>query len=525
MVEKLKKINGTSWQPFFAGSLVVWVVECSSLGQVAAGRCRGLFAVFLFACYVCVALYLLAWKRKRDSSTVLGLILWGGFLLRAYYVLAAPYDITNHDIGEFKGFDTNESGPGHFGYIEYLWKERRLPDFDPRTRWSFYNPPGFYIVGAVVLGAARLCGVNAPFCYEGLQAITLFFASLTVWTGYRILSEFSVKGRWLHLFVALLSLHPFYSIMSVTLTNDCMSMYFMALAAWYTVRWQKSKERKHIVVVALATGLAMFTKLNAAVIAFGIGIVFACAFWERLFGCILAGKRREFAHLLVQFAVFLLISVPIGMFNPVRNMVNFKIPLAYVQQMGLNSTQYIPNQTVGSRLGIPSFQQMSYPFISYDTQVERNVWIQALRTALFDEIMPGVGAQAVGGSTFQVAAKALLWVSIFLAILANAALFWCLARKNTIHLELKLFLFVGYAALLASYAQFCMKEPFICTMSYRYIPISMFFPLVGAAVCTDGRGRKKKTPFEMALACSIVCFVGLSVIVDLCLATATGIKL
>lgn len=501
----IKITNTNSWQVILAGSILVWILGCNKNFSGFIAEQKNTLAVLLALFYIVLlghAIY-----TKKDTSVILGLVLLGGFLLKAYYVLAAPYNITKHDIGYFLGFDTGEAGDGHFGYIEYLYKNHHMPDFDPRTRWSFYNPPGFYIASAIILGITKLFPVDITLCYESMQALTLFFSSLSVWTCCQILKEFKISGKWLILLTALLSFHPFYMIMSVTLTNDCMTMYFMVLAIWYTIRWHKSPELKNIIIIAFATGLAMFTKLNAAIISFGIGAVFIYIFWV---------NRQKWKNFVIQFIIFLIICAPVGLYNPVRNYIKFDIPLTYIQELTTDNPLYIPASDIPSRLYIPSYQQISYAFMSYDTTTERNIWIQALRTALFDELIPDTGS-----SLFGATALILLWISILLVILMNIAFISSFSKHSLIKPEMQLFFAIEYITMLFFYAKFCLDEPYICTMNFRYIPASIIFPLAGTAIWikkqyeTGNNSKIQYKIFTNLLFYGIICFSIISFITNL----------
>lgn len=515
--EKIKSFflnfNTHSCNTIILGSIIVWILSCSQKFSVFIAEYKNTIAILLVIFYLGLLFYSI--YNKKEAKTIFNLVLFGGFLIRAYYVLAAPYGITKHDTGSFLGFDTNETGDGHFGYIEYILKNHSLPDFDPRMRWSFYQPPGFYITAAIILKITKGFNVEAPLCYESIQVITLLFSCLTVWTCFRILEEFDIPDKWMLILVALMSVHPFYSIMSVTLTNDCMAMYFMMLSIWYTIRWYKSPELKNILVIAIAVGTAMFTKLNSAVIVFGIGFIFLYVLWK---------NAKEWKQFAVQFVSFLAICAPIGLFYPVRNFVKFDMPLTWIQRLSETDPQHIQYSTVFSRLGIPSFKQMSYAFISYDTTLEQNIWIQALRTALFDELMPDVGNSLFGSSSLI-----LLWTSILIAALMNVAFIWSIYKNSGMQLGMRIFFGVEYVSMLASYAKFCLDEPYICTMNYRYIPISMLLPVIGTAIWlknhTDEKISDSDKCFKNILLCGNFCFIFMAIIINLDLISWSGILL
>lgn len=503
----LKKPDFTSWYFIPAGCVIVWFLSCNAACASYITDHKNILAVLAGIIYFmvfCSALY-----KKKDARTIIGLLFLGDFLLRAFYVLTASYDVTMHDIGSFSGFDTDESGDGHFGYIEYILKNHGLPDFDPRTRWSFYQPPGFYIAASVILGITRFFHVEAPLCYESLQIVTLFFSSMTVWTGYKIIREFEVSDRWTALFTAFLAVHPFYSVMAATLTNDCMAMYFMALAILYTIRWYKSQEFKKIMVIAFAVGGAMFTKLNSAVISVGIGFIFLYVFWT---------NRSRWKKYIAQFAAFLAVCAPLGLFYPVRNLILYQMPLSYVQSLGTtDASLFISNATVWSRLGLPSWGMISHMFYDFIPNENSNVWVRMIRTSLFDELMPDVGS-----SLFGAVSQAALWVAILLVILMNVAFIRSCGKKYGMKFEMRVFLLTVYAALIIGYVVFCFKEPLLCTMNYRYLPIAFLFPLIGTAVwmqkfsktTEDNKPGTADRFFYSAILCVLCAFIVLSVIID-----------
>ncbi|MDE6635934.1 MAG: glycosyltransferase family 39 protein, partial [Lachnospiraceae bacterium] len=399
-----KRWDITSWYLILAGCVIVWFLSCNKVCESYIAENKDILVVLTSIVYLmvfCSAIY-----RKRDTRTIIGLLLLGGFLLRAFYVLASAHYASMHDIGSFCGFDTTEFGDGHFGYIEYIYKNHDLPDCDPRTKWSFYNPPGFYIIASVILGITRFFHVEAPICYESLQVVTLFFSSMTVWTGYKIIKEFAISDRLTILFTAFLTVHPFYSIMAVSITNDCMAMYFMALAVWYTIRWYKSPELKKILVIAFAVGAAMFTKLNSAVISFGIGFIFLYVFWV---------NRQQWKKYLLQFTAFLSVCAPLWLYYPVRNLILFQMPLTYIQSIDTSADWlYISESGILSRLGVPSWEMINHAFNEFVPNLNSNVWVAMIRTSLFDELMPDVG-----DSLFGAIAQATLWIAIPLVILMN----------------------------------------------------------------------------------------------------------
>lgn len=496
-----------TWYPVLASCVFIWLLGCNQSIVDFLTNQRGVLIVLLAFLYLSAFFYVVVWCEKRDTATVLRFILIGSFIFRAYYVLLAPYDISYHDQGAFTDLESMESGNGHLGFIEYLYNNGHLPDFDPRQRWSFYNPPFFHILGALILKFTHTMGVPAPLCYESIQIINLFAASMTIWLLYKILDRLVERKTIVLLFTAMIAFHPFFVLYSAELTNDMVCMCFMALAFYYTLRWHEEHTLSSILIIALGIGLSMFAKLNAAVISFGIGFIFLWDFWN---------NRQEYKKYIVQFLSFLAVCAPIGLFWPIRNYVLFKMPLLYVQELTQDNPQYI-SETVLKRIGFSSNGQLTYPFVKYDANIERNIWTQLFRTSLFDEINPPVENNMMASWGLL-----LLWITILLALILNAALVWCLWRKEVVRAEIKIFMLVEYLAMLISYIKFCFDEPFICTMNYRYISLSMLFPILGGAfwLCCRNREKpegKKDVPWVLnGLGyCLILSFIIVSFIIEL----------
>lgn len=496
-----------TWIPILAGCVFVWLLGSNQPIVDFLTNQRGVLIVLLAFLYLSVFFYVVVWCGKRDTATVLRFILIGSFLFRAYYVLLAPYNISYHDQGEFTDLESMDSGSGHLGLIEYLYNNGHLPDFDPRQRWSFYNPPLFHILGALILKFTHTIGVAAPLCYESIQIVNLFAASMTIWLLYKILDRLIEGKQVVLLFTAMIAFHPFFILYSAELTNDMLCMCFMALAFYYTLRWHKEHTFSSILIIALGIGLSMAAKLNAAVISFGIGFIFLWDFWH---------NRLEYKKYIAQFLAFLAVCAPLGLFYPIRNYVLFKMPLLYVQELTPDNPQYI-SETVINRIGFSSKGQLTYPFVKYDAAIERNIWTQLFRTSLFDEINPPVDNNMIASWGLL-----LFWITILLALILNAALVWCIWRKEVVRTEIKIFMLVEYLAMLISYIKFCFDEPFICTMNYRYISLSMLFPILGGAwwLCRQNRekteGKRNVTWALTGLGyCLVLSFIAVSFILEL----------
>lgn len=409
------------------------------------------------------------YKGALNKRKIITGILLGSFLIRALFILVSPYDQGQHDVHFVGGWDTNEIGSGHFGYIEYLYKFRKFPNFDPTRVWAFYNPPLHHIISAVWIWINRLLGFNYELCMENLQILTLLYATVSTWLVYRILQEFKIKESNLLILTGVLIFHPVFAVLSASLNNDCLAILFSLSTLLYTIRWYKKQSFSRILLIAFSIGLGMLTKTSVGLLAPGVGFVFLM---------VLVKKRVQWKKNCCQFLAFGVISIPIGMAWVVRLRVLHQIPFTYVPMLGeIDQYQYVGNYGVWERLGIPGAESLSHAWNNWNPRAEHNIWAELFRSALFDE-----KAFQMMGTLYEWFAVILLITSILGAVLMNVLLIRVLIQKRSMDGALKGMVAVGYVVLLISYIKFCFQYPFICTMNFRYIVATILFPAIGTGI-------------------------------------------
>lgn len=406
-------------------------------------------------------------------------ILLGSFLIRALFILISPYDLGQHDVHFVGGWDTNEIGSGHFGYIEYLYKFRKFPIFDPTRVWAFYNPPLHHIISAVWIGINRMLGCSYELCMENLQILTLFYGTVNTYLVYRILQEFKVKESNLLILTGVLIFHPIFAVLSASLNNDCLAVLFSMSTILYTIRWYKKQSFCGILRIALSISLGMLTKTSVGLLAPGVGIVFLM---------VLVRNRVHWKNICCQFLAFGIVSIPVGMAWVVRLRVLFQIPFTYVPMLGeIDQYQYVGNYGLWERLKIPGSGSLGHAWNNWNPEAEHNIWAELFRSALFDE-----KAFQMSGDLYELFAVILLFTSILAAVLMNVLLIRVLFQESSMDAALKGMIGTGYAVLLISYIKFCFQYPFICTMNFRYIVVTILFPAIGTGIWLERSKQKKR---------------------------------
>lgn len=419
-----------------------------------------------------------------------------GFLFRLYYTHLTPYNVSKHDLGYVTGLGSDKLGSGHLGYIEYIAREWALPNFNPTTRWSFYNPPFFHTVAAILLSFFHMLGIPDAKAWELVQylpCVAIFFSVAGI---YKVLRLFDVKSWPLLAGVGLAAFHPTLSYLSLALNNDAMSFMFTVWAVYFAVRWYREPQRKTIVYLALCIGLGMMTKLTVALIAPPVALLFAVRFF----------KDKQWLDHIKQFALFLGICVPTGLFWGIRNKWLYDIPLTYVQSLPENSGQNVSGFTMAERFGLPPL----FDFLRLDASwskptPDHNIWSQTLRTALFDDnalLWETDGQRLLG--------KILMVVTIFLFLLLAALTVWGLIRAKHQSPLLRGFISLAGLLLVGNFVKFCVDYPMTCTIHFRYIAPVLLYGGLGLGFWWES--TKKKLPARIILCIALLAILTTCVI-------------
>lgn len=443
------------------------------------------------------AVLILSAKYKKDNrfELIAYIIIIAGFIIRALYILAVPYDVSLHDLGAFPPDGSSDVYPGHLGYIAYLYTNRHLPDFDPRTQWSFYNPPGFHIVSAAWYGFNRFIGFSQEVSLENLQILTLIFSTGIVMALYKIMLEFFPRNNTLLLLLSLVSFFPFITIMSGTVNNDCLAALLGMISILYTIRWHKSHRIKDICIIASAFGLGMFTKLNNAVLAIPVGFIFVYDFIKDI---------KNFKKYLLQFILFLVICAPPALFWSIRNAVLYDMPVNYVQQISDTSPQSIRYIEKIRYIGLPTRAALTYPFITPNPETDHNIWLQLVKTSLFDELR--IKSEFTAAITFS---RVFLWFGIAMWMMSVVSYICILFKKKTLNPEMKFFFGILFLSQAVSIVSFTFSYPFVCTMNFRYVMPLMLLPCI--SLCSLLNCFSRRNMAKNIIQCFLAYFAGFSV--------------
>lgn len=425
-------------------------------------------------------------KRLEADRQKTAAILGAGFLLRLFYVLFSTIYDRQYDIGMIDLDAGRTVTGGHLAYIQYLYENWHLPDFNPTEVYQFHHPPLHHYCCAAWMKFCSLFIRDTDVLEESIQAVPFVCSLLILMVLLRILRQFSLREKTVQLLMALFAFHPALILLSGSVNNDCMALLFTLLCVYTTIRWSRAQTYPNILAIGLSIALGMLAKQNVAEMAFPIGAVFLYVFVK---------NRKTSGYpgrLLRQFAVFGAVSIPLGMSFYVRNLVLYDVPLVWVYTLPEDSWQYTGNVPLLNRFLWPVPAEMLNNLRHFQIGCGYNVWMQIIRTSVLGEWdMAGVGRGVKVLAVLLMAAGAALAFAAFLA-------FWnvFVSGKNgqdgqqEADIPCRILFAVGYLVNLIFYLVFAYRYPQQCSMHFRYIEIELLFPAVALGIVWQ-RTRKK----------------------------------
>ena len=488
-----KKVYRVGTLMIIVMALITAILQGNYFTSVAAGAYRQpqITVIFLIG-FLAVGLYvkgLLDGKMTQEKSLLYVVFL--GMLMRVSYVLFMDIWTLQNDGGTFTGFGTPDINNGHIGYVEYIYKFFHIPDMDPYEHFGYYHPPLHHIIEAVWMTIQRLLGVPEVLAFENLQIPTLIYSGLCMIVMLHILEESGVKERFFTLGMLLFAFYPRMMVFAGSVNNDILALLLLLTTIWRTLVWIREKTYKNIILIALSLGCGMISKLNTAICAFSIALIFLMV----LISVIKSGNLVPIKRTILQYVVFGAICIPIGLSYIVRNLIRFG------EKPGIPSPALIPNESVmytgefsvWSIIGIPSIADLhvGFPFHPLSAKAIHNTWVILFQTGLFAEAYP----TTIGD--FLLAFAQIAYVaSIILAVITTVVFIACYAVKVVKGAKegtalRDLFLWSTYVFMLLSFCLYVFKYPYTCSSDFRYMTASLVFTSLGYVLLQKSGDEEK----------------------------------
>ena len=474
---------------FAAACYIVSFLRNYGLGSVSSNNLI-VFTVVLIAVWF-MFIYIFADKKLLDSGQVIGLIIFTGILLRFIYILMNGITEMQNDIGKL------QDGQGHLGYIYYLYSHGRLPDFNPTSRLQFYHPPLHHALSAIWLRINTGLGFSIERAGENIQLLTFAYSSCMLLTTDGILKKLKadvISRMWA---LGILAFFPYFVTQAGAVNNDTLVTFLMALSIYFALRWYDEPTLKNIIPLGLCIGGAMMTKLSGGFVAPAVAYLFLVK---------LIKDRKNILNYVKQFVLFGIVTVPLGLWFPIRSRLLYDVPLNFVPKFSERLAQYIGKyNTAGQRLFDFSLVQFKSPAIVWtniEAGCDRNIFITMIKCAMFNE-----GNWFMKDTFKRELSRVILWFAILMFIVLLALFIYWLV-KSELELEKRIFAAITYVIIYVLYIKFCFDYEFICTMNVRYVLIPIMLQVIGAALAF-GQLRKKKAGLVTDVLCVLPIIFGL----------------
>ncbi len=442
---------------------------------------------------VAVLIFVLAVMKKTGHLTQERLLIFLfliGFTIRLGYILYTPGTTRQHDTWS-SNYD------GHFAYADIIFSTGALPT---TNEYQFYHPPlnaliqaGFMHVfegitdfvntycSAIIYGGALEATHDAY--YSSCQILSLMYSTIVMECAIRLFRRMKLKGRAWTISSAFVIFFPRLIQLSGQLNNDMLSIMFAIMGIYFAVRWRDEKSYFSIIMCAISIGCSMMAKLSGAIVAFPVALIFIWEFVESIvkkdYGCV--------GHTFIQFVIFLLICVPLGLWFQVYAYITFGQSFGYVFS-NLNSSLYVGDYSFVERFLLPISGDIvnngifAAPFYDY------NLIGYTIQSAIFGEF------KYWQGEAFGLVALVSNYIFVFMTII----LFIILACKKKMNLLSKDGVLAWFTVIAYWGCQiyFNISMPYGCTMDFRYI-VPIIIPFGYYAGKIDDECRNMSRPFQV----------------------------
>lgn len=387
---------------------------------------------------------------RNKTKKVLWLIIIIGIVLRITYIIKTPITQRQHDV---YGIENQ----GHLGYIYKIFESGKLPTTNDI---QFYHPPLHHYLAAGWLRLETLIGIQLGDALEGIQILTALYSSLILIVVYKILNKTNLKDLYKILIMAIIAVHPTFIILAGSINNDILTILLIFTIVLYLLKWDEDCNIKNTILLALATGLCVMSKVSGAIMAIPILFIFIKKIIE-----VYKNNKKDLMKLFGLFVVFGIISLPIGLWHPIRNKILFNQPIGGV--LIPSQSLYVGNYSWIQRFISISFNELKATFCTIPG--DHNIPAFIIKTSVLGEF---------SYANIGYLADIIKSLNIILILISIIAMIWNLKLyKNSKDKTLDWILGITYIVHMASYIYFNIEYPYLCTMDFRYIVPTLFVGL------------------------------------------------
>ncbi len=410
--------------------------------------------------------------KLSKLSKIMIIILILAFLVRLVYIIKTPYMKNQHDI------EPNGNG---LSYIFTIYDTGKLPD---NNAGQNYHPPLHQILSAGWLKIISIFTQDFETMCESLQFLTLIYSMAIIVISYKIIEKLRVKDKYKILLMIIFAFHPIFIILSGTLNNDVLCLLLITWSILRLINWYRRPDIKNTTFLAIIIGLSVMAKTSGAIIALPTIYIFLL----RMIKDIKRSDKKTliFNRYVYLFIFFGCISLPIGLWYPIRNYLKFGQPILYVMDVN-NPDLYVGDKSIFSRLNpfsIEFFKIYCNPWVDF------NIPTFLLKCSLYEEYTWGMNFGIIYHITIILN---LVMIGVFLFSFINS-----LIKKEKRNLEWKIAFAILIIFNFVSYLTMNFKLPYGCSMNFRYLLITVLVGAIFVYFMLDYY-RRKNHKVEMVL--------------------------
>lgn len=238
--------------------------------------------------------YLLPLNLNKNKFLLILILL--AIALRIFNLSYTDYNLRTHDV------------EGHIDYINYISLNQSLPNAD--QCWQCYQPPIYYIVGALASRISQFINLNP---YFGLQIFSLLLSFLFLVFSIKTAKEVLSDNRLLMVAISLISFLPSGIIHSIRIGNDSLYYAFYAIGFYYIIRWYQRENNKDFYLASIFSVLSVLTKSS--------GLILVSIFiFSLLYKFIKADERKIIFKNILIFAIILIMGFALAFYKPIINL-------------------------------------------------------------------------------------------------------------------------------------------------------------------------------------------------------------
>ncbi len=471
--------------------LILCIIASLILGSFQESEINQFGNMITFAGLMILFLTFIIFEKKKliNKNNLKIFIIALLFFVYLGYILNTDCATRQHDTRSL-----NWENGGHLGYIEYILENHSLPNFNPTDKWCFTNPPLFYITSTLFVEFQNLIGRHEYQAIENLQFLTMFFVlifDIYVFKTFKIL-KFQKSKEYILLFVGL---SPSIVYLSGSLNNDSLAIVLCTMAIYYAIKWYMEDKLSDLIKIAFTIAFAIMTKINSAIIAIPIGILLLI----KLVNC-----REKAKKIILYYCIFALISLPIGLWFPIKNLVQYNVPITYVQEVIEKEEN---DGYIGEHNSLERFFKIESKYLkNINITIEKgksdyNIFLTTLKSFLVDEKVD---------YEEDIVVEILLFILFIICIFLTCIFIYSLFKNKTTIINLFFYLIILFE--LVFYTKFCFDYPYVFTMNFRYIvPIIIPFGIGLLELMENNEKMRKILENTITLYCiaSVIIFLSI----------------